>query len=197
MQDITVRVADPERDAERLLEIYSPYVEKTAISFELEVPTLTEFRQRMEHTLCRYPYLVAEQNGRIVGYAYAGPFKEREAYDHAVETSIYLDSTCRHQGIGKRLYAALERSLSLMNVLNLNACIGVPEEGESLPFLDNNSCDFHAHLGYRLVGRFHQCGYKFGTWVDMVWMEKMIGDHRDTPAPFLPFPEVRDRLGIL
>lgn len=196
MEALVIRTADPAKDAARLVEIYRPYVEKTAITFEYTTPSVEEFQGRMENTLnnCRYPYLVAVLGERIVGYAYVSPFVGREAYARSVETSIYLDEHIRHQGIGGKLYAALENVLREMHIINLNACIGVPLEDTTEPFLDTNSMDFHAHLGYRLVGRFHSCGYKFDTWLDMVWMEKMLSEHPEKPAPVLSYDEVRDTI---
>jgi L-amino acid N-acyltransferase YncA len=216
MSEWRIRTADPDRDAEALVEIYRPYVEKTAITFEYVTPSVEEFRARMRHTLEKYPYLVIEKAGGIEnpddvervsgiekndiegegsiigGYAYVSPFVGREAYQYSVETSIYLNPVLRHLGLGRKLYQALEDLLLEMHICNLNACIGVPKEGETLPFLDNNSCEFHAHLGYRTVGRFHSCGYKFGTWLDMVWMEKMLQDHPEHPPAILPYSEVRN-----
>lgn len=182
-----IRVAT-EEDAEELLQIYRPYVEETVITFEYEVPSAEEFRQRITHTLEKYPYLVAEKEGRIVGYAYASAFKERAAYDWAVETTIYLEKGSRKKGIGRNIYNALEDALRMQHILNLNACIGYPEVEDE--YLTKNSADFHAHLGYRLVGEFKQCGYKFGRWYNMVWMEKMTGEHGEKPEPVIPFHEV-------
>ena len=179
-------------DAERLLEIYRPYVEETAITFEYDVPTIDEFRGRMTRVLEKYPYLVAERDGTIVGYAYAGPFVGRAAYDWSVETTIYLDRAVRRQGIGKALYTALETVLGAMGILNLNACIGYPETEDA--YLTRNSVEFHAHLGYQWVGQFHNCGYKFGRWYHMVWMEKMLGEHPVQPDPVVPFSSVRAAL---
>ena len=96
--DIRIRIAT-EDDAEALLAVYAPYVIKTAITFEYEVPTLEEFRGRIRHTLQKYPYLVAERDGTILGYAYVGPFHERAAYDWAVETSIYVEENLRRCGV--------------------------------------------------------------------------------------------------
>lgn len=186
-QHCTLRMAT-EKDASALLEIYRPYVEQTAITFEYVVPTVEEFARRIRHTLERYPYLVAEENGAVIGYAYVSPFKERAAYDWAVETSIYVKMGLSGKGYGKQLYDALERLLKAQNILNLNACIAYTEHEDA--HLDNNSTHFHEHLGYKLVGSFHQCGYKFGTWYDMIWMEKMLGDHTDAPAPVLPVGEI-------
>lgn len=191
MQEIQIRTATPD-DAERLLEIYAPYVTDTAISFEYEVPTVEEFRRRISHTLERYPYLVAILDNKIVGYAYVSPFIGRAAYDWSVETSIYVDQNARHMGVGGRLYAALEEILVRMHVLNLNACIGAPREDAGPDeHLNNNSIEFHAHLGYAMVGRFHNSGYKFGRWYDMVWMEKIIGDHNAPVEPVLRFVDIR------
>mgnify|MGYP001352713595 FL=1 len=172
-----------EEDAAGLLAVYAPYVEQTAITFEYEVPTLEEFTERIRQTKAKYPYLVAKRDGKVLGYAYAGQFHAREAYAWAVETSIYVDESCKHMGIGGMLHAALEEALKEQGFLNMNACIAyVPKEDE---YLTNNSVEFHAHLGYRMVGQFYQCGYKFGRWYDMVWMEKLIGEHGANPKrPF-------------
>ena len=177
---ITIRTATLS-DAQALLNIYSPYVEHTAITFEYDVPSVEEFASRIKNTLQKYPYLVAEKNGRLLGYAYASPFHERPAYVWAVETSIYVDQNIKHQGIGRRLHDALEDALRSQGILNMNACIAYPPEEDE--YLDKNSVEFHTHMGYRLVGEFYKCGYKFHRWYNMVWMEKHIGDHADTPLP--------------
>lgn len=172
-----------EADAAGLLAIYTPFVEHTAITFEYEVPTLEEFTERIRQTKTKYPYLVAKQDGKVLGYAYAGQFHAREAYAWAVETSIYVDESCKHMGIGGMLHAALEEALKEQGFLNMNACIAYARKEDE--YLTNNSVEFHAHLGYRMVGQFYQCGYKFGRWYDMVWMEKLIGEHRANPKrPF-------------
>ena len=169
------------KDAERLLEIYDYYVKNTAITFEYTTPTIEEFRGRMEKTMQKYPYLVAEKDGVIAGYAYAGAFVGRAAYDWSCETSIYLDKNARKCGIGKTLYAALEKELKKMGILNMYACIGYPAEEDE--YLTKNSADFHSHIGFTQVGEFHKCGYKFGRWYNMIWMEKVIGEHKEKQAP--------------
>jgi phosphinothricin acetyltransferase len=185
--EVMLRVAKL-ADAADILSIYAPYVKKTAITFEYEVPGLSAFRARMQRTLQGYPYLVAERDGRIIGYAYTGALAEREAYKWSVETTIYLSETERHHGLGRRLYQALEDASRLQHVLNLNACIGYPEKEDE--YLTKNSALFHAHLGFQMVGKFHQCGYKFGRWYHMIWMEKSLGEHRPAPLPLIPFPAV-------
>lgn len=172
---ITIRNAKTE-DAERILEIYDYYVKNTAITFEYETPTLKEFRIRMQKTMHHYPYLVILKDGIIEGYAYAGTFKERAAYDWSCETTIYLDYNARKSGLGRKLYEALEKDLRNMGILNLYACIGFPQKNDE--YLTTNSADFHAHLGFAKVGEFHNCGYKFGHWYNMIWMEKIIGEHQ-------------------
>ncbi len=172
-------------DAPRILEIYDYYVQETAITFEYETPSLEEFRERMRKTMEFYPYLVIEREGILQGYAYAGAFVGRAAYDWACETTVYLASETRRQGLGGRIYQALEGALREMGILNMYACIGYPEEND--PYLTTNSADFHCHLGFEEVGRFHHCGYKFGRWYHMIWMEKMIGIHREKQLPVIPY----------
>lgn len=165
-------------DAEAMLGIYAPYVRDTAISFEYEVPTIEEFTERIEHISAKYPYIKAVQDGQVLGYAYADCFKDREAYDWSVETTVYVRKDSRRGGIGKLLYSQLEQSLADMGILNMNACIASPvAEG---PYLTDDSLRFHHALGFTEVGCFHNSGYKFGQWFDMVWMEKMIGTHSAT-----------------
>ena len=170
-----IRTAKKE-DAGRLLEIYAYYVENTAITFEYDVPTLDEFEHRILHTLERYPYLILEEDGIIKGYAYAGVFKDRAAYDHSCEVTVYVDHDSKGNGYGRALYEALEDSLRKLGITNLYACIGDPIEEDE--YLTKDSEHFHEHLGYTKVGEFHQCGYKFGHWYNMIWMEKIIGEHR-------------------
>lgn len=186
--DIRIRVAAPD-DAEELLAIYAPYVRNTAVTFEYDVPRLDEFRARMESTLKMYPYLVAEKEGELLGYAYSGAFVGRAAYGWAAETSIYVKTANRRMGIGGQLYTALEGLAKAQNILNLNACIGYPETPD--PYLTDDSVRFHRHLGYHMVGRFHHCGYKFGRWYHMVWMEKLLGEHPAVPAAVIGFPDLK------
>lgn len=187
-QAVTIRLARIE-DAPALQAIYAPYVRDTAITFEYVPPTVEEFAARMRATMEFYPYLVAELDGRPVGYAYAGVFKGRPAYDWAVETSIYVAAGHAGMGIGRALHDALERALAAQGVLNMYACIAVPR-GVDDETLTRNSQQFHEHMGYRLVGEFYQCGFKGGRWYNMVWMEKMLGEHRPDQPSVQPFMRV-------
>lgn len=191
LEEIVIRVATPE-DAVRLVEIYKPYVETTAITYEYEVPSVEGFRERIEKTLEKYPYLVAVKNEKIVGYAYASTFIGRAACDWSVEVSIYVDTEYKNCGIGGKLYGTLEQILKEMNILNLNAAIASPEVEDE--YLNRNSIEFHEHLGYSLVGEFHNCGYKFGRWYKLMWMEKMLGEHGENPKPMKKFDEIRNDL---
>ncbi len=212
MSNYIIRMATPD-DAQALLDIYEYYVKETAITFEYDVPSVEEFRGRIEKTLKKFPYLVIETcadpgkrtvsssdgsstvsdepglddsssdsndpGSEILGYAYASTFKDRAAYQWCVETSIYIKKDARRAGLGKELYLELENRLKAQGILNLNACIGYPEkEDEHLTF---DSVKFHEKLGYSMVGEFHKCGYKFGRFYNMVWMEKLIGDHNNPP----------------
>lgn len=187
IENVKIRIATPE-DAENILAVYAPYVENTAITFEYTVPEISEFRQRIENTLKEYPYIVAEKNNHIIGYAYTGRFVGREAYRHSVEVSIYVDKDFTKSGIGKQLYNIIEKISIKQNVFNLNACIAVPETNDK--YLTRNSISFHEHMGYKFIGEFHKCGYKFGRWYNMAWLEKIIASHPENPEPFKPFPEI-------
>ncbi len=180
--DILIRPAT-EADAQALLDIYAPYVIDTAITFEYEAPTVAEFARRIGDILQKYPYLVAVRQGQTVGYAYASPLKNRAAYDWAVETTIYLEQGCRGGGVGRALYQALEQELARRNILNLYACIATSQEQDA--HLSDASVRFHERMGYRQAGYFNRCGYKFGRWYDVVWMEKLLGEHTPNPKPVL------------
>lgn len=190
---LMIRTARME-DAEALVRIYAPYVEKTAITFEYDVPTAEEFAGRMTKVMEKYPYLVAEKAGEIIGYAYASDFHPRAAYGWCAETSIYVDMEKKGGGIGGALYHRLEEALQAQGILNLNACIGFADPEDE--YLRNDSVSFHAHFGYEMVGRFHRCGWKFGRWYDMVWMEKMIGVHGTDVNPLRPFSEIRAEINL-
>jgi len=163
------------KDAKRLLEIYDYYVKNTAITFDYETPRLNEFENKIINITKKYPYLVIEEDGVIKGYAYAYIFKDRKAYDHSCETTIYIDKNNHKNGLGKMLYQRLEEELKKIGIKNLYACIGYPEKEDE--YLNYNSRDFHRHLGYETIGEFHKCGYKFNRWYNMIWMEKLIDSH--------------------
>lgn len=180
MTDCTIRTATAD-DAAALLAIYTYYVENTAVTFEYEPPTLSEFRARILAVLPRYPYLVVERDGEILGFSFAHAFRERPAYDYAVETTIYIRHDVRGTGCGRAVYTALEDALRSMGVTNLYACVGYAECEDE--YLTNASPRFHERMGYKTCGMFRNCGYKFDRWYSMIWMEKIIGDFHSPMPP--------------
>lgn len=161
------------RFSDVMLEIYRPYVEKTAISFELEVPTEAEFTERVRRGLkSPYPWLLACVGDRIVGYAYAQAFHQRAAYVRSVETAIYIAQEERRKGYGQRLYAVLENALRKRGYSNVYACIAYSARRD--PYLTSASARFHARLGYTRMARFVDCAEKFGRLYSMIWMGKRL-----------------------
>ncbi len=190
MSEYRIRLATP-GDAQAFLGIYAPYVLDTAVTYEYAVPSREEFARRIAETLRKYPYLAAEADGRVVGYAYAGTFIGRAASDWSVEVSIYLAPDCRRAGIGRRLYTALEGILKMQNIQNANAAIACAETEDE--HLTADSIAFHSRMGYREVGSFSRCGHKFGRWYGLMWMEKHLGQHTDCPPPVRYLPEIAAR----
>ncbi|MBO8414775.1 MAG: N-acetyltransferase [Proteobacteria bacterium] len=195
---LQVKTAVP-ADAAEMVEIYRPYVEDTAITFEYAVPSVKEFKQRLENVLKRYPWLTVREreNGRMLGYVYASPFKERAAYEYSVETSIYVRQDVRRQGAGRMLYHVLEALLAAQHVINLNACVAYDATEGQDEHLDNASVFFHQQMGYTQCAHFHQCGFKFGRWYDMVWLEKMLTEHPLRPELFVPFAKLANVRSII
>ena len=178
-----------EDDAPAIQRIYAPYVKNTAVTFEYDAPDVDEFVRRIEDTVKEYPYLVAEDNGKVVGYAYASPFHSRIAYRHSAEVSIYVDEEWRGKGIGSLLYRELECRLIRQNVFVVYACIARTER-ENDEHLSDASIRFHNKAGYTVVGTHNLCGYKFDKWYSVVWMEKVIGERPEKPEMFIPFSEI-------
>ena len=169
--EMTIR-AVREEDAERLAEIYAYYVENTAVSFEYTAPTAEEFRERVRKISAKYPYLVCEKAGKIIGYVYAGRYSPRDAYNWTVTTSIYVDHECRRNGAGALLYRELEERLRERGIVTLLAGIGYCEEEDE--YLTHDSVRFHEKEGYEQVARMKGVGKKFDRWYDLLWMEKKI-----------------------
>ncbi|HFI0724349.1 TPA: N-acetyltransferase family protein [Streptococcus suis] len=158
-------------DAADLVAIYAPYVENTAITFETEIPTVADFASRIEKTLEKFPYLVAVEEGQILGYAYASTYYARAAYDWTVELSVYVSREVRGKGIGSLLYAALEEELTVRGFKNFLACIALPNPA---------SLALHEKRGYEQVAHFKKVGYKFDTWHDIVWLQKsLVGENNE------------------
>ena len=150
-----------EKDAHELLEIYRPYVEDTAITFEYDVPSVEEFSDRI---------------------------RRRAAYDWSVEVTVYVKKGLHHKGIGAKLYSALEKLLAAQHITNLYACVAYPEKEDE--YLTFDSVKFHEKMGYAIVGTFHRCAFKFNKCYHMVWLEKILTQTDTTPLPVIPFSKL-------
>jgi len=156
-----VRLATPD-DAGAIASIYAYYVANTPISFEVAPPSKDEVRGRIERTLQRFPYLVCETEGRVVGYAYASRHHERAAYDWSCEVSVYVENGMHRRGIGRALYAALLALLRRLGYFTVLAGITVPNDG---------SVGLHTAMGFRQAGLNRNVGYKDGRWWDVAYVE--------------------------
>lgn len=168
-----------EADVPAMLSIYAPYILTTTYSFEYDVPTGEAFLQRFRRITARFPWLVWEEDGRILGYAYGSPPFERAAYAWCAESSVYLCPEARGRDIGRRLCAALEELLRLQGYQVLYALI----TEENTP-----SRRFHEKNGFLLRAEFPRCGYKFNRWLGLIWMEKRLNSVEfpsKTPVPWV------------
>ncbi len=168
-----IRIAN-RRDLPAMLSIYRPYVENTTYSFEYEVPSGEVFARRFAEHTAQFPWLVWEEGGAVLGYAYAGAPWERAAYRWCAEVSIYLHKSIHGRGIGRRLYTALEAILQAQGYRVVYALVTTENQG---------SVAFHEHLGYRHRATFENCGCKMGRWLGVIWLEKRLGE-LDIPAEF-------------
>lgn len=160
-------------DAAAILNIYAPYITDTIIAFELEVPSEEDFSARMAHVQSFYPWLVWEEEGKVLGYAYAGRAAKRDAYNWNAELSIYLAPEAMGRGIGRALYGCLMDLLAMQGIQNVWGVIALPNDA---------SCQLHESMGFRKMGVQHQSGFKMGRWIDVVYYEKALSDH-PLPAP--------------
>jgi phosphinothricin acetyltransferase len=176
-----VRVADPERDAARIAEIYRPYVEDTIISFEEVAPTAAQMAERMRSTLTWTPWLVAEEDGRVVGYAYASRHRERAGYRWSVDISVYLESGAQGRGIGRALYSELLAILRRQRFVNAYAGITLPNDA---------SVGLHRAIGMEQIGVYERVGYKFGQWLGVAWFSMRLTEPAEPPQEPIPFAEL-------
>lgn len=167
-----VRLVRPE-DIKRLCEIYAYYVEdsEAVVSFEIVAPDFVEFKRRVVSISRNFPYIVYQESGTVLGFAYAHPCFERAAYRWSLETTIYLAPDVRGRGVGRLLYSALIDLCRELGFRNLYAVI-VKENAES--------CAFHERIGFKEMALFRSTGWKSGRWLDVVWYELQIGTF-DTP----------------
>jgi L-amino acid N-acyltransferase YncA len=175
-----VRLATPE-DAAAVQGIYAPIVRDTVISFEVQPPSVAEMQQRIVDTLARWPWLVCEHDGEVLGYAYAGKYRVRAAYQWSVDVSVYIHERARRRGIGRALYRALLGSLALQGFYNAQAGITLPNVG---------SVRLHESIGFRPIGVYRKIGYKLGAWHDVGWWQLVLQAHTAAPLPPRELPAV-------
>lgn len=159
-------------DAAACREVYAPYVRETTVTFETEVPSVEDFAGRISRALERYDWLVAESDGRVVGYAYAGPVKDRAAYHWSCEVSVYVDPGARGHGLGRSLYRELFARLGAAGFRRLLAIITLPNEP---------SVALHRAMGFREAGRLERIGFKHGRWLDVLWLQADLGPDHEAP----------------
>ncbi len=159
-----IRIAT-EADVPEILDIYAPYILNTAYTFEYTVPSYAEFLARFRGITQQFPWLVWEENGTLLGYVYGSAPFERAAYAWCAELSIYLRPEAQGRGIGRQLYAAAEEILKLQGYRLVYVLITSENQG---------SIRFHERLGYTFRVDFPFCGYKFGRWLGVIWMEKTL-----------------------
>ena len=173
-----IRFAKSE-DAKNLLNIYEQYID-TPITFEYVLPTIEEFAGRIGQIGAFYPYLICEDGGQAIGYAYGHRAMKRAAYQWNAELSIYLDQNSTSKGLGKCLYAQLIDILKLQGIRNVYGCVTIPNE---------KSEGLHLAMGFKKSGVYHKTGYKCGRWHDVAWFEKEILPY-DCPNPIRSVQEI-------
>lgn len=168
-----IRHADPLADAAACVEIYSPFVTDSAVSFDIVAPTVEEFAAKIAHLSETHAFLVADDDGVIAGYAYAGPYRERAAYRWSAEVSVYVHPDQRGRGVGHKLYDVL---LDLMRRQGLRVAIaGITQPNPA-------SMALHHSCGFRTVGVFQRIGYKAGAWRDVAFLALDLVDDADLAA---------------
>lgn len=178
-----IRHADPELDAARCAAIYAPFVEDSPASFEEHAPTASEYASRIARLNRTHAFLIADDDARIAGFAYAGPHRDRHAFRWACEASIYLDPAYHRRGLGRRIYGALFELLGQQGYRTVVAGITVPNDA---------SVGLHEACGFAPVGVFPRIGWKAGAWRDVAWMVRHLGpDPADEPEPPAIGPPVR------
>ncbi|MEX2617078.1 MAG: arsinothricin resistance N-acetyltransferase ArsN1 family B [Alphaproteobacteria bacterium] len=176
-----IRVAEP-RDAEAIAAIYAPIVRDTAISFETEPPGAAEMAARIEATLATHPWLVAEDAGRVLGYAYGSQHRVRAAYRWSCDVTVYVDASARRRGLGRRLYGRLFTILAAQGLQTAYAGITLPNAG---------SVGLHESCGFTRVGVFKGVGYKSGAWRDVGWWGLKLQAPGADPVEPIPFAAMR------
>lgn len=181
----TIRFAT-EADGDGVRAVYAPYVRDFVVSFETETPSIAEMERRIAAAVTEYPWLVCEHDERVVGYAYAGPHRSREAYRWSIDCSVYVDAGYHRNGVARGLYESLLALCRVQGFHNAYAGITLPNEA---------SVAFHEEMGFEPVGVYERVGYKMGDWHDVGWWAKSLGDHPSDPNEPRSIAEARSREG--
>lgn len=164
---INIRAVNPEKDAERLTQIYNPYISSTTITYEYKELSPEDFLSRINSVISKYPYIVLEADGVVAGYAYASAFNPRKAYDWDVDISIYLDMNHKGRGLGSLLMSKLLGMLTDMGFVNAYSLIDIPNDASEA---------LHKKFGFAKTGEYNHSGWKFGRWLDMGIYSKRLSD---------------------
>lgn len=181
-----IRFADP-GDAAACLAVYAQYID-TSITFETVLPSEAEFSGRIRSYGAVYPWLIAEEDGHVLAYAYAHRAQERAAYDWNAELSVYVSRDAAGRGLGTKLYTVLLALLQKQGVRTAYGVVTMPNDASSA---------LHQKLGFRVLGTYRNTGYKNGRWLDVVWFEKPIGSFTGEPRPLIPIPRLPEAAAIL
>lgn len=168
-----------EDDIAGVLDIYTPYIVNTAVTFEYEVPEIETFKKRIKNYTSQYPWLVMKDGNNIAGYAYASPYRERSAYQWVAECSIYINNQYKKKGVGTQLYTALLELLKAQGIHRLYALITIPNDASVL---------FHEKIGFKYFATFKNVGYKNSKWHDVGWWEITLHS-TTTPSALIPFSQ--------
>jgi len=175
-----IRVAQPS-DGEAIAAIYAPIVRDTAISFEVDPPTPQEMAQRIAATLATHPWLVAEQDGQVIGYAYAAKHRDRAAYRWSVDVTVYIGAQARRGGVGRALYQKLIAVLRRQGFHAAFAGIALPNDA---------SVGLHEAVGFTPIGTYKHVGFKLGQWRDTGWWRLSLSDPSGAPAEPIAFADL-------
>jgi L-amino acid N-acyltransferase YncA len=164
-----------EEDAAGILAIYASYITNTSFTFETEVPSENDFKERIKKYLLKYPWLVCETEGQIAGYAYASQYRERTAYQWSAECSVYVHDDFQRHGIAQALYSALFATLKRQGFMNVYAVINLPND---------KSIALHERMGFTYFATYEKVGYKLGQWKNVGWLRLQLNEFiKEPPAP--------------
>ncbi len=179
-----IRLAKP-TDAAAILDIYAPYIKTTSLTFETEVPTITDFNNRIKSYLENWPWLVYEENGIVVGYAYASRYRERVAYQWGVECSVYIHDDFQRKGLASALYRKLFAILKAQGFTTVYAVVNLPNDPSVI---------LHEKMGFRYFATYENVGYKLGKWKNVGWWQLQLNEYKIEPEAPVKFSELSNEL---